>query len=444
MRKRAIVLCGGGSRGAYEIGVWKSLLEHGITYDMVLGTSIGAINGALMAEQEFSRAEELWETLTIDKVIQDGINFELSLESMLANKENLIPFFKKYLSCKGADISPLREKIQSSISEKKLRSSPIDFGMVAVAFPSLKPVEMMKREIPEGKLSEWLLASAACFPAFPMCKIENKYYIDGGYYDNLPIDYAIRQGAEEIIAIDLNFAINHKEYLNRPWITYIKPSWDLGSFLSFEPEVMKRNRDMGYLDGEKALGYLSGIRYAFHNEVMGEWEDASFLFYKLLMQFESELTVQVRKAILRQTAKPMSSYLIEYTSSPLFSQREYFLRSIETAAELLDTDARNVYSLLELGAALIKLLETEESDDWESIWGQLRRTKELPEHLTAVHKLPEAHLMACLWRGLCEKEFREEAFLFLAPVLPKETAALLGLFSLKKVIWTCKTSAMDK
>ena len=54
MSKTAVVLAGGGSRGAYQIGVWKALRELGIEYQLVTGTSVGALNGVLMVQGDFS------------------------------------------------------------------------------------------------------------------------------------------------------------------------------------------------------------------------------------------------------------------------------------------------------------------------------------------------------------------------------------------------------
>ena len=64
--KTGIALAGGGSKGSYQIGVWKALRELGIDYDIVTGTSIGAINGALMVMGDFERAERLWSTITVE------------------------------------------------------------------------------------------------------------------------------------------------------------------------------------------------------------------------------------------------------------------------------------------------------------------------------------------------------------------------------------------
>ena len=62
---------------------------------------------------------------------------------------------------------------------------------------------LTKNEIPKGKLISYIIASATCFPAVELKEIDGDYYVDGGYYDNLPINLAIDMGADEIIAVDL-------------------------------------------------------------------------------------------------------------------------------------------------------------------------------------------------------------------------------------------------
>ena len=70
--KTALVLGGGGSRGAYEIGVCKALEELEIEIDMVFGTSVGAINGAMIAQGDLALAEKLWLELSTDMVFDIG------------------------------------------------------------------------------------------------------------------------------------------------------------------------------------------------------------------------------------------------------------------------------------------------------------------------------------------------------------------------------------
>ena len=64
--KRAIVLSGGGSKGSYELGVWKALKKLHISYDIVTGTSIGALNGALMTQKSYLRACYIWHKLSLE------------------------------------------------------------------------------------------------------------------------------------------------------------------------------------------------------------------------------------------------------------------------------------------------------------------------------------------------------------------------------------------
>ena len=72
--KRAIVLSGGGSKGSYEIGVWKALKKLNIKYDIVTGTSVGALNAALMTQKTYFKAIRLWKNMCFDKVIDEEIN----------------------------------------------------------------------------------------------------------------------------------------------------------------------------------------------------------------------------------------------------------------------------------------------------------------------------------------------------------------------------------
>lgn len=72
--------------------------------------------------------------------------------------------------------------------------------------------------------------------------------MDGGYFDNLPINMALHRGADQIIAIDLWNSPTHGRYMDRPGILYIHPSRPLGGMLMFEPKLMENSRCLGYLD----------------------------------------------------------------------------------------------------------------------------------------------------------------------------------------------------
>ena len=132
--KRGIALSGGGTKGSYELGVWKALNELGIDYQIVTGTSIGSINGALMATGDYDRAYELWSTITMEDMMEDGINLTDTIEGMYDQREAIGPFLKKYVKNKGADISPFTAFIETLIEEDKIRKSKTDFGLVTVHY----------------------------------------------------------------------------------------------------------------------------------------------------------------------------------------------------------------------------------------------------------------------------------------------------------------------
>ena len=70
-KKRAVVLSGGGTKGAYELGVWRALKELSIDYDIVTGTSIGSVNGALMTIGNYEFAEKIWAEMVMGDLMGD-------------------------------------------------------------------------------------------------------------------------------------------------------------------------------------------------------------------------------------------------------------------------------------------------------------------------------------------------------------------------------------
>ena len=105
--KRALVFGGGGSKGAYELGVWRALEELGISFDIVTGTSIGAMIGAMYVQKQYERCLELWEKLSVDDIIANGVNLDMDIELLMSQKGRYKTLLKSYVKNKGADITPL-------------------------------------------------------------------------------------------------------------------------------------------------------------------------------------------------------------------------------------------------------------------------------------------------------------------------------------------------
>lgn len=267
--KQAIALAGGGTKGAYQVGAWKAMRELGIPFDIVTGTSIGSVTAALMVQDDFERAWELWTHITEEQIMlerDDATPHEKhELAALAEHPEQLIARVKDWadLNRRTADISPYRALVHKYLDEERFFASPVDFGLMTARFPSFQPVEVRKRDIAPGYLPQWILASSACFPMFPMCEIDGQNYLDGAYSDNLPISTAFRLGADRVIAIGLKPETPEKKYANHPLVTYIAPAEPLGKLLEFDPDAMRHSIALGYTDTLRVLGSHIGHTYTF-------------------------------------------------------------------------------------------------------------------------------------------------------------------------------------
>ncbi len=279
--KVAVVLSGGGSKGSYQIGVWKALRKLHIKYDIVTGTSIGALNGAFMVQKDYYQAYELWTNLSYDKVLDTEIVDEES-------KVEIIKQYTKGIVSGGLSVNALEKTIANELNIRKFFKSKVDYALITVEFPSLKPIIKYKQDLKKepDKLKDYLMASASCFPAFKQKEIDNKKYVDGGYYDNLPINQAIDLGAEKIIAVDLNEVGIVKKPRKQIDIIYIKPHNYFGSFLVFDADLAKRGIRLGYNDTMKTFNKLEGNNYTFKkNHLKKNYQKYGAKYYQLLDEF---------------------------------------------------------------------------------------------------------------------------------------------------------------
>lgn len=252
--KTALVLSGGGSRGAYQCGAWRALIELGIPIDMVVGVSVGSLNSAMVVQGDPFLASELWRKLVTDKV------FDVKPDAQITE------FAAEFLKQGGAGVSGLKDLVDTYLDEDYIRKSPIDFGLLTVELPLMKPHYLWKDEIPEGKIGDYIIASSSAFPALKPHNIDGKTYIDGGYENNMPIHMAVERGATNIIAIYLDAVgkfDKNKEMSSSENIKLISPKWDLGSFLVFDPDNTENIMRLGYLDAMKVFGIYDGDLYSF-------------------------------------------------------------------------------------------------------------------------------------------------------------------------------------
>lgn len=326
----AIVLSGGGAKGAYEVGVWKALRKLHIKYQIVTGTSIGALNGLMMAQNEFYKCLKLWKNIDYD-ILYD--NFKKIGNS----KEMYLEYLNKIFDG-GIDTKKIENIIEEHYKPNKLYNSKVSFGVVSYNLSTKKVVYSTKKNTRPDKLKKYILASATCFPVFKPTKIGKDILVDGGYYDNLPINLAIDLGATEIIAVDLRALGLKKRIRNKDIkITYISPNNKLDSFLMFESNVAKRMINLGYNDTLKKFGKLEGNLYSFKKGTLDN------LYYK----YQNKINDICDK--------------LNYVGNFRNYDRKKFYKIMEDILEVFEMKIDKIYNSYDINKVLIKKLdETEE------------------------------------------------------------------------------------
>ena len=325
--KYGLILEGGGAKGSYQIGAVKALDEMGIEFKGVAGTSIGALNGALIVQEDLDKAYDLWYNISPEKIFnikQDALDKIKRLDFDKKDLSYLWTQMKNIVDNKGLDISLIQDIVEENVDEKLIRESDKDFGIVTISISDMKPVKIYIEEIPEGRLIDYLLASSN-LPTFKQEKRNGKYFLDGGFYDNLPVDMLIDKGYENIIVIRTQGPgiirdVRNKKDIN---IIYIEPEEDLGNMLDFDNSLARRNLKLGYLDAKKIFN--ENIRG--HNYYIKINRDYDY-FLNLLMNIPED------------SIKRISDFLGFEKMNP---KRALFEVIIPRLAGFLDLDSENDY-----------------------------------------------------------------------------------------------------
>jgi NTE family protein len=245
MGKKALVLSGGGARGAYQAGVFRCLEEQKWIPDIICGTSVGAINacaiGSGLNSQELIN---LWLDLDQKKVMRYSF------------KDTIRGIFRKAYG-PLVDTAPLRHLIQQKLNFKNLNEGETKVVISAI---NILTAELRFFENPDIRV-EHILASSAIPMFFPWQMIEGEPYWDGGVMANTPILPAITRGAEEILVILLSpvgadvmmqAPHNKSEALERLYELYLLGSYkNIEHGIEFQKELSRPKSTI-----EQLVGYF--------------------------------------------------------------------------------------------------------------------------------------------------------------------------------------------
>lgn len=311
--RTGLVLGGGGARGAYQIGAWQALQEEEIDFHLVTGTSVGALNGGLILMGDLAAARDLWERLNTEKVLQfpaAAVNSH-SLRELLDQIRSLTT---TALRENGASTEPLQQMIKEVLSPQQITDSPYELYTCTTRLPDFKEVDHhFDKEHVEEELP-WLIASASFYPAMKTTEIDGDLYMDGGYRNNLPEDVAIREGATEVLLVDVKGPGIIKRLKRPDAVSAIELStpWTLGNFLVFNEARSSDNYQLGYLETKKSFGKYVGYWYTFHE---GSFEAAWWRFCQEQRQQQTPLWQAIKKADFVKKMTPGGQYQVVFETA---------------------------------------------------------------------------------------------------------------------------------
>jgi NTE family protein len=209
-RPVGFVLSGGGNLGALQIGMMRALLEHDIRPDLIVGCSVGAINGAGLAEDPTLagalRLERLWRAL-------DGK--ELMPAGWLPNTVAIARRGEAIHENHG-----LRRHLEQSLTARTFEELAVPFQCVATDLVGVREVWFRS-----GPLIEPILASAALPAVYPAVEIDGVRYLDGGIVDDVPMSRAVELGARTLYVLQVGLFSRPRPDPKRPLDVAVQAYW---------------------------------------------------------------------------------------------------------------------------------------------------------------------------------------------------------------------------
>ena len=212
----AFVLGGGGVLGAAEVGMLQALLEHGVRPDLVVGTSVGAVNGALVAADPtrgaVDRLRGVWEELASRRVFAGSVLGRVG--TLVRTRTHLHPR------------EPLRDLLEASLPVRTFAGLRVPFQCVAASIE-----RAAEHWFTDGDLVDAVLASCAVPGLLPPVEVDGEHYLDGGLVHSIPVGRAVALGADTVYVL-------HVGRIDRPLRPPARP-WEVAT-VAFE--IARRHR----------------------------------------------------------------------------------------------------------------------------------------------------------------------------------------------------------
>lgn len=200
----AFVLGGGGVLGAVEVGMLRALLERGVTPDLVLGTSVGALNGALVASDPTpavtDRLTSLWRSVAASGEELYGDRRLRTLRRALTTGTHLY------------SAAPLRRRVEAELGGACFEDLPVRFEVCAASIE-----RAAEHWFTRGPVAPAVMASAAVPGLLPPAEVDGQHYLDGGIVNSIPLARAVELGATRVFVLQVGRVDRPLTVPQRPW-----------------------------------------------------------------------------------------------------------------------------------------------------------------------------------------------------------------------------------
>lgn len=335
-----LVLEGGGSKGAYQVGAYLALMEMGFEFDAIVGTSIGALNGAMFAQGDVYECFKAWRSVELK---------DFASELKAVEDEHLVDRIKeklKRLNIKLPELvispSPLFNVVDRYVDEDRLRKSKIDFGVCTFNLTDFKAEKLFKDEIEPGLMKDYIIGS--CYmPAFKLKPLHGKYYLDGGFISKAPIE--MLDGRDLDIVVVRLHKDRDEDLSNAKYI--IEPKKSLGGTLDFTPERSENLIKTGYFDAFKTIKNLRGDDYyIFPINV----EDSVKYIYQIIKYRTKDVDSKIMRTVIEEHVPKIADELELFEN---FNYDDLLYRLLEFEAEKKKIDRFKIYTVEELTREII-------------------------------------------------------------------------------------------
>ncbi|WP_283651191.1 patatin-like phospholipase family protein [Ileibacterium valens] len=364
--QKGLVLGGGGAKGCYHVGAWEAFRELGIRFDAVTGTSIGALVGAFYVQQDIHPVVDFVLGMKPTEIAEELPYMPSTVREKIHGSKTMIEFLIKYMDDK-MDITPLKKHFDNIFNYESFKNSPIDYACMTYNDTLQEGEAFTKDQITRGNARSIIMASAACYPAFPKVEIGDQVYMDGGYADNVPVELLlkIQPEADVRVVIDIHNPTDPKPPTAQVEMKLIQPLINPGNSLDFSERHALSLYHQGYLETMKYYDRFPGYLFTF---TLDDWPLMQVVEKYLDSQMEQK---EVVIPLSDQIENLSLSSLLGYRPFPLenrFSENYRYGKMIEALGLLARMEPVALYSykvyLIEMTRRLSELTvtKTNESD----------------------------------------------------------------------------------